>query len=551
MTHRTGRHSSEGMTPGDLGLPDKFSSWRPHQYDAVVAAVSSDTRFTILNMPPGTGKSATYMAIHQILGGRTLVLTQTKGLQAQLVRDFASIGLTEIKGQSNYRCLYFDTQSSGGPGCDEGPCHAGIKCELKESGCHYYDAVRRAARSKIVSGNYSYWMTVNRHADPLTIGQFNNLILDEAHDAADALAEFVKISINREEVLALIGEHLPSGASIDEWVEWATHHLPSCAARIESAKAQAALHRHAVTIVRRLGALYDSLLALSKAQQWRRTDAPDPPAWVPGTSTDWIIEESPERVEFQPVWAHGYAEQYLFAHVPRIYLLSATVTEKDASFLGIARDQLTYKSYPSPFKISNRPIFFYPACRVRKDMTVGELRQWINRIDQIIEHEAIRGHKKGIIHAVSYQRARYIKQHSRYSGIILIHDSSTTRSTVDRFKRMDAPAILVSPAVGTGWDFPYEECRFQIVAKLPFVDNRPAVIAARHKADKHYLNYVCLVALIQMTGRGVRAEDDACHTYIIDDNWSWFQSRTRAMMPKWFRSAIQTISSLSLAPARP
>jgi Rad3-related DNA helicase len=178
-------------------------------------------------------------------------------------------------------------------------------------------------------------------------------------------------------------------------------------------------------------------------------------------------------------------------------------------------------------------------------MTVGEERIWVNQIDAIIEKEAVGRGVKGIIHARSYDRARTIFARSRFKDLLVIHDSRHARDTVAQFKRSTSPCVLLSPSVSTGYDFPMDEARFQIIAKVPFIDNRPAVIRARHKADKGYLDYVALVELIQMAGRGVRSDRDFCNTYICDDNWiDWFYPRNKRMVPLWFREAVVRINSL-------
>ena len=532
------------MDPADLELPPKFVSWRPNQEDAVISAACSDRRFTILSMPPGLGKSPTYMAVHRIVGGRTLVLTQTRGLQRQLEEDFASMGLRDIKGQNNYPCLYLEVSTSKkSPTCDDGPCHAGVECELKGGGCFYYDAVRRAAKSNLVVSNYQYWMTIQRFADPTTIGAFDTLVLDEAHDAADILADFVRIHLDRKQIKRLLKVDVPRRASLEEWVEWADETLPIAAAHLESAKNAASMTHHWMTSVRDLLNINRSLHDLKHAGGWRRTDAPAPPAWVPGTATDWIVEESDKDVTFQPIWASSYAEDYLFRNIPRIIMVSATVTQKDATYLGIDDRDILFKSYPSPFDKANRPIFYFPTTGVGRNMTSGQERVWMNRIDFLIEQEAVNKGHKGIVHTVSYARADYIKRHSKWRDIILTHDTRSARETIANFRWEEAPCVLVSPSVSTGWDFPDDLCRFQIIAKLPFIDNRPAVIQARHKSDKHYLDYVTAVTLMQMVGRGVRSERDWARTYIIDDNWRWFYSRNKALFPRWFKSAVRVISA--------
>lgn len=539
------------MRLDDLGLPPKFNRWRPGQLEAVVEAATSETRFTILNLPPGTGKSPAGIAIASILGGRTMFLTQTKGLQAQFMGDFGSSGLFEIKGQSNYPCIALEDEidyKGNAPGCDEGPCHAGIECHLREMGCHYYDTVRRSCKSSLVIANYSYWMHVNRYAAPGSLGDFDTLIMDEAHDAVNTLSDFVRIHLNKREVKKLIGVDMIRSNDIVHWVEWAEYALKKCTERLENAKHGASLHRYSVKVVRELANLEANLADLMKARNWRRTDVPDPAAWVPGSSIDWVIEQDKKGAVFQPVWPAAYAESYLFNHIKRIIMVSATVNRRDATFLGVKPQQLTYRDYPSPFPRENRPVYVVPTVKVGRHMSVGEKRQWMNRIDQLIDNE-LGG--KGIIHAVSYERASYIMEHSRHRNIMVGHDKWDTRSVIDDFKNRPAPAVLVSPSVGTGWDFPYDECRFQIVVKIPFIDNRPVVVKARAKQDPGYLNHVALVALIQMAGRGVRAEDDSCRTYIIDDNWRWFRVAVDAEIPRWFKAAIKPLrSAQELPPAR-
>ena len=93
-----------------------------------------------------------------------------------------------------------------------------------------------------------------------------------------------------------------------------------------------------------------------------------------------------------------------------------------------------------------------------------------------------------------------------------------------------------------------EQARFQIIAKLPFIDSRQKVVEARLRADKTYLDYITLVSLIQMAGRGVRSADDYCRTYLIDDNWSaWFYPRNKKLVPRWFRDSVRRVKNLDQA----
>jgi ATP-dependent DNA helicase DinG len=90
---------------------------------------------------------------------------------------------------------------------------------------------------------------------------------------------------------------------------------------------------------------------------------------------------------------------------------------------------------------------------------------WVGLIDRILD---ARGDRKGIIHTTSFERARYLQQYSRHSGRLLLNESRNTRDVVSAFKSTQRPMVLVSPSVTTGYDFPYAECEFQVIGKVPY-----------------------------------------------------------------------------------
>lgn len=526
------------MDPSDLSLPVKFHKFRPGQEDAVIWAATTEKRFALLSMPTGGGKSAVYMGLAGLTGGRTLVLTGTKGLQQQLVSDFKSMGLVEIKGRNNYQCVL---ELPNKVGCDEGPCTAGIDCEMKPSkirsamaGCEYYDAVRIAKRSRLVVANYSYWMTMSRYGDPDSLGEFDNLILDEAHTAPDALADFCAIHFSKKELLEIIDSHLPPLTEGKEvWADWARQKVLLVEDEYRKLEERMRLNpKKYKTQMKRIIDLGQRLRELSRADQWKRVEGRD--VNMPGMATDWVAEATPNGAMFSPVWAHNYAEGYLFRNIPKVLLVSATLQPTAARYLGIARDKYEFKETASTFNVKKRPFIWVPTVGLSRNMTTGEERIWLNKIDAII---GARLDRNGIIHARSYDRAATIVANSRHRAIMLTHKSFNTREVVEQFKRRGAPCVFVSPSMDTGWDFPYEQCEYQIIAKVPFLDTRSAIIKARAKSDKKFLNYATALTLIQQNGRGMRAEDDQCETFVIDDNISWFMNAAKEFFPQWFRAA--------------
>jgi Rad3-related DNA helicase len=170
---------------------------------------------------------------------------------------------------------------------------------------------------------------------------------------------------------------------------------------------------------------------------------------------------------------------------------------------------------------------------------------WVDRIDRII---AGRLDRKGIIHTKSYQRARVVQALSKYSNVMLLHDSKSAREIIDRFKRSPSPCVLVSPSVEEGYDFIGDLARYQIIAKVPFMDTRSALAKARSTEDKDWVYYEASQSIVQMHGRIVRAMDDFGETFIVDEHFTWF--RKRVVWPKSFRLTWRDVQ-VSAIPAPP
>src|ERR1700685_4443735 len=104
-------------TPHDCGLPAKFDSWRTNQAFAIDVMGSSEKRVVGISAPTGFGKSPAYVA-HALC----------RGLQDQILKDYSSIGVVDIRGRSNYICDMKD-----GYTCEEGYA---ARCPYKGSvGC--------------------------------------------------------------------------------------------------------------------------------------------------------------------------------------------------------------------------------------------------------------------------------------------------------------------------------------------------------------------------------------------------------------------------------
>lgn len=540
--------------PIDMGAPDHFTEWRHHQDKAIIDMAEAKTRFVMSVLPTGSGKSLIYMMLSRLVGSRTAVLTRTKALQRQLDEEFSAMGAVQIKGMGSYKCKALGTQGelfeafgdraslrSGHPSCEDGPCHAGVTCSLKSDGCDYYDQVRAAGRAEVVITNYTYWMTQHRYGKGL--GQFDLLILDEAHDAPAAVSDFLAVSLDLWQLNKIGAEPLAGSPEMAQWAEWAAHHYQTAAAKAEHLK------DHITEMRQRGQKVTTAQLAEAKTikQLAGTLDV------VRKVDDGWICHQTDRgRYVYTPVWPAPYTEEALFRQIPKVVLTSATVRPKSAYYLGIKDTDLTIKEYPSVFPKQRRPIYHIkhtPRLTVTRKMTPGQKQLWLADMDYIM---ATRSDRKGIIHTVSYERARWIHQSSDHTDRMIVHSREGTDAAIARFKAADPETgcVLVSPSVTTGYDFPYDQCEYIIIAKVPFPDSSDPVLKAREIRDEEYQMYSVMQTLIQSTGRGMRAADDMCECFVVDDMVGWFVWKYKHLAPKWFLDTLQTRERLPVAPPR-
>lgn len=508
--------------PYALGLPAKFTEWRPDQVEAFQLILDSPTRFVGLTMPTGSGKSLTYAAAQVLYPGRSVVLTATKGLQDQVGDEFPGLNW-DLRGQRNYPCKALEAggewgqlwSASAGPAtCEDGPCHAGAPCTLKEAGCLYYDKVRQGQGQHLIT-NYALWMAQRKYGQGL--GKADLLVLDEAHQAFDELAAALSIKIERWLFPAVGIDTLPANDSLHTWKDWARFHGQRLRKKLEHLGKPTTASE--LKYRRRLKAVERNLTRLEAMEVG-----------------NWVPDHTDAEVIWEVLHPAQWAEELLFQGAQRVVLLSATLTPKTLSLLGIK--EATVWECPSRFPVARRPVYFIPTCKVDGKMKQEHWTLWVSRHDQIIGQ---RPQTKGLIHTVSYQRRDRLVARSDWSSRFLLHGNKPgeVAQAVARFKKLSVPQVLVSPSLTTGWDFPHDQCRWQIVSKLPFPDTRSAVMKARCELDKELLYYLTAQTLVQTVGRGMRDATDWCETFIIDDHWRWFIQH-RHLMPQWFLAAVRT-----------
>lgn len=392
--------------------------------------------------------------------------------------------------------------------------------------CAYYGTLFDSRRAELVSSNYSMYLTSEEYSEGL--GAFDLLILDEAHDADKELENFLTLEISVDDAHSIQTKLLKTD-DVRIWRDWANHHRGALASRIELRETYPPKDIEGARDLRHMKMLLGKLKRLSEL---------DPLAW--------ILDADGLRAKFAPIRVSQYAEEHLFRKIPHVLLMSATMTRKTTQLLGIPADQLTFWECPSRFPVERRPIICvntHPSVRVDARMRDDDKLMWLRRIDRLIEPRRALG-RKGIIHTVSYQRTKELLASSEHRDLMLVHDTANTREMVQQFKASKEPVILVSPSMVTGYDFPNDQCRYNIIAKVPIPDMRGPIMSVRKEIDPELSGYLAMIKLIQACGRAVRGPEDWAETFVIDDHFSdWFLSKYRKHAPRWFLEAIRYVDT--------
>lgn len=513
-------------SPAAFGAPERYDAWRHGQDAAFGRLLTGQRKFSVLALPPGVGKSLVAVTYPIFTKMRAVVLTSTKGLQDQYQADFAGSGMVDVRGMNNYPCLMMP-----GLACDDGPCRDGEACWKAAKGCYYFDAVARARASQLVVTNYAFWMT-QRRVQGGGLGKVDLLVCDEAHELPAEITGFLEVKAEqggREDT----GLRLPRDCSeldIDQWRRWAGLEAVRLKLRLPDTPHGEKSRR-----------LKDVVQGLER---------------LAGSTGIWIAKPIARGWSFEPLWPTSYAGPWLWDDVGKVVLASATVRPQTLKQLGLCGADYDWIECVSPFPVASRPIVHIPTTRMNYKTEASNLALMVSRLDQIVSGRLDR---KGIIHTVSYDRAKYILGRSGYSGIMMTHgqDSQDTRRVVEMFKRASSPAILVSPSVHTGWDFPHDAARYQVVVKVPFPDQRDPIVAARAKDDPDYPAYHALTKLQQMVGRPMRAVDDWAETFVLDDTIlpmlvagnGWPFGKHREFCARWFLDAFRSSQTIPSPPS--
>ena len=503
-------------------------------------AIRKGYKYIILEAGTGTGKSAIATTLAKMYES-AYILTMTKQLQAQYSNEFE---FPLVKGRSNFACLHEQLEFT----CDMGACkttptsskffcpygvakNPTLDAELAfedsfggtvfyQSGdhCHYWNQKANAVNSPITLMNYDYAIVELNYVKHF--GTRSLLILDEAHNIENKLMATMEVNLYNRVLEKDISKHItPETLKDGELEEWKVEIEAIC----ESYE-DIDLKNEAKNKADRIRSTISRLKTLRKNLE--------------SEPRNWVIDTTEESVSFKPLKVHHYAKNNLLKYGDVVIFMSATILSHKmfSQWLGLNPNEVYHIKVDSPFSKEKRPIILDLAGK----MSANRIKKTSPKTIPILQ-EILKKHEgdKGLIHTHSYKCQHYITNNLANSRLIS-HSSKNREQILDFFEKDENPLVLVSPSMSEGVDLPYDKCRFQVIYKIPFPYLGDKQVNMRMKRDKKWYAYKTVMTLMQAYGRGMRAEDDSCYTYIIDSdiNMLFKSPLYRSLIPDFFKEAV-------------
>ncbi len=503
-------------------------------------AIENGYKYIILEAGTGTGKSAIATTLARIYESG-YIFTMTKQLQSQYANEF---GFPLVKGRGNFHCLQDDLDST----CDVGTCKTtpsskkffckygvaknptlganeafedsfgGALFYQSDEHCQYWEQKSNSVNSPITLMNYDYAILELNYVKHF--GKRNLLILDEAHNIENKLMRSMELNLYNKRLEKDIKKVISPNTLVNgDYKDW----------------------------IMEIEAIYDSYkdidikdLPKNKAERIHSTAVrlKQLKENLEKEPKNWVIDPNKDGVSFKPLRVHHYAKDYLFKHGEVCLFLSATILSHKmfSKWLGLNPNEVYHIKADSPFPPNKRPIELKLAGKMSANRIKHTAPETLPILDKILKR-----HKKdkGLIHTNSYRCQDYIVKNVLNSRIIS-HSSLNRERVLKHFEDSKNPLVLVSPSMSEGVDLPYDKCRFQVIYKVPFPYLGDKQVNLRRKRDQRWYAYKTVMTLMQAYGRGMRAEDDSCSTYILDEDIKMiFKSPMyKSLVPEFFKEAI-------------
>lgn len=526
-------------SPRNYGVP--HNTWRPNQYSMYkqISEISQNGGgFAIAEMGTGSGKSAIAAAMGH--DDKVLVICHSLALLDQ----YASLyDFSIVKGRQEYKCAHEEKVHSWqklykltptATDCTFSPMH---KCPYA-SECSYLTAKHTALAARRAACTYRY-IGVSRAMKE----REGNIVLDEAHDAAEELIRFNEFVYTNHVLqkynlpIFPITTYGPEGkgailtdrskGQISSW-------LTACAIRLyipdDDIEGKAATKQRQV---------HDRFQRMQENLY----------------SVDWFLQLQKGQISFKALDAKSVAKQ-VFQHKSTKLLMSATIGNPEplADALGIDNYKFLTFDHPVP-----------PKYRSIKNLNQERMTRQNLKIDPMLYKEQAMAiwnwimkmppSWRGIILTTSYKKIEQLYKHLIVPSTIVPHKrriisqekGQKVSTLVQNFLTDVEPGDIMIGTIqgwGSGLDLRGELARFVVIAGVPHVNPTDEYAKARRKlaGGIAYQNWIVFNAVMQACGRVSRGtvdeSGDWLPNYAALADGSATTKTAQKYYGSWFRNAF-------------
>jgi len=537
---------------------------RQEQTDALNFIVKTktekpDTKFFLLNMPVGIGKSHLSMMISDWytskvdVGSKVDIITAGKILQDQYDDTYESIN--NLKGKENYECAQYACSCANGKEFNR---LNKTSCDF----CPYDDAKGGYIGGRVSLTNFYLYLIYALYNNGVMDQRSSNvLIVDEAHDFDDVMSDFVSIKITETTVKKLkftneddILKKLKKVGTITQYITFLEYLKGEVIQTIDDVDKSMQGGRNIkqdkrdlrISKITGVGGNSDVKLmqVISDLKQYQlkidlflKEYKENPHNWV--LETYFNEKTDQKELSLEPIWAYDYLDKYVWSKYDMVILMSGTILDKRlfSELNGLDEEKTAYYSVPSPFPVENRPIYYMPLGKMSYAKKEETFKNYVTYLHKLLKkYEG----KKGIIHTNSFELSNWI-QRGVENPRLVFHESSNKDEMLRKHFETEDPTVFVSPSVGTGVSFDHDRSRFQIIAKIPYPSLGSQKNKMRQKNNPEWYAWKTVCGLLQMTGRSVRSKTDFADTIIIDGSFSDILKYSSHLIPGWVQVAIKRV----------
>lgn len=399
--------------------------------------------------------------------------------------------------------------------------------------CHYYGQLSKGLKADHSILNYSNYIlfTYMQKLDRRKV-----TIFDEAHSIEDQIVDFAQLTFKVDEMNNILDGNFKIPDSFD-------------------------IMKH-VPVMERLHAIFEERAKMVASNDISRKRKKEAKEWrdkldrtlkfIALDFSNWKVVElirnrydEIEKAVYKPINLSSFCQQIYRTSEYNVYM-SATILDRDmyCDMHGLDPALTAYISIPSDFPAENRPIHRLNIEYLNKNTVkdIGVQKKIAKAVDDLMtKHKNL----KGIIHVNSYEQLDFIianvSEENRKRLLKTDPKNVKTEEVVEQHKKSKDFTVLISPALHTGVDLPYDDSRFQIIVKTPYPFLGDTWVVAKKDANPDWFIYKTAVKIVQAYGRSVRAKDDKAITYILDSDFqNRFMRRIDAirLLPIWFKEAM-------------